>query len=521
MTRRSTAGVLVALVAVLGGVLAPAGSAAELAAECAPPTDAPVLTIGRVDCLRFRSAALGGVSAFSYYIPPGCAGRECPVLYYLHGTGGSYREGTSKAWIAALTSGPPVDPRTQAAPWEWADPATWVAKPAIDMIIVAPHGLTLPGGFGPGPDQNPFWFDWNPRYAAGGDTPRYATPAPRFHDYLVHEVVPYVDAHFPTSGTREQRAIVGYSMGGIGSLANGLRHPDVFASIGARSGGGFPYGTADGVVPAGAPGVAPPVAVPYERLPGVVPAAAPQAAWDNVLYGSVATVGFGDPVVDQVWWRQTQPAELVSNAVAHSRDGRQSVHIQYFVNDAVPRRQDDLTGNPSALYFEAILMPTNLQLESRFERAGVERTFHLGPGLHSGPYAQPYFREQLEGQYARLRHADGGGDPPPVAATFSYRSIERSFSIWGWEFATERAATEFLYLDSVSCERLVARGSGRVTVTVAGRCGTGVDGQRTFTVDLGPSQPTDEPATGAVTSDGFGATRTVMLAPLRGPTSTP
>ncbi|HEX9681662.1 MAG TPA: alpha/beta hydrolase-fold protein [Acidimicrobiales bacterium] len=469
---------------------------------------------GSVDCLRFDSAALGGTTAFSYFIPLGCDPAEspppeCPVLYYLHGTGGSYREGTSEAWVKALTHGPPVDPRTEAEPWQWADTGTWVeqAQP-IDMILVAPHGLTLPGGYGPKADQNPFWFDWNPRYAQGGDDQRYDTPAPRFHAHLVDELVPYVDATFPTSGTREQRAIVGFSMGGIGALANGMRHPDVWASIGARSGGTFPFGAATGVAPgpSAGPGVSPPVPVPHTRLPGVVPSYAPEATWE-VLYGTAATVGFGDFVADNVWWRQTQPAELVTNARARDAGGEQSVHIKYFVNDAVARRAEDLQGNPSAIYFEAILYPTNLHLDELFARHGVERTFDVGPGLHSGTYAVPYFREQLEHQYARLRHRDGSGAPPPAAARFDYRSIEPDFTIWGWHVEVDRAAVEFLYLTDVSCAGMTLRGSGAVRVTPPPACGFG----GSVDVDLGPSQATDEPVTGTATSDGYGRTVTVSL----------
>jgi S-formylglutathione hydrolase FrmB len=58
----------------------------------------------------------------------------------------------------------------------------------------------------------------NPRYAAGGEYERYPTPPPRPLSHLLHELVPYVDATFPTSGTRDQRAVVGTSLGGIGAL---------------------------------------------------------------------------------------------------------------------------------------------------------------------------------------------------------------------------------------------------------------------------------------------------------------
>ncbi|HWH32479.1 MAG TPA: alpha/beta hydrolase-fold protein, partial [Egibacteraceae bacterium] len=249
MAHRSAPILLVVAALLLGGL--PSGAARDngFAPECADAATLSAPTVGAVDCVRLPSEMLGATTAFSYYVPPGCdpaLGRDCPVLYYLHGTGGSYREGlgakgsAGSAWVRALTSGPPVDVRAEAEPWRWANPATWVAKPALDLILVAPHGLTLPGGHGPGPNQNPFWMDWNPRYAQGGDTPRYDTPPPRFESHVIGELIPFVDAWLPTSGDREQRAIVGYSMGGNGAFHIGLKHPDRFASMGMRSGPTLP-----------------------------------------------------------------------------------------------------------------------------------------------------------------------------------------------------------------------------------------------------------------------------------------
>lgn len=515
---------LLPAVVLLAGFV-PAGAAADngFAPECTNAADAPALSVGVVGCIRMPSAGLGATTAFSYFVPPACdpaAGARCPVLYYLHGTGGSYREGlgskgsAGSAWVKALRSGPPVDPRTVAEPWRYADPSTWVPKPALDLILIAPHGLTLPGGHGPGPDQNPFWMDWNPRYAQGGDQPRYDTPPPLFESHVVDELVPAVDRWFPTVADREHRAIVGYSMGGIGAFHIGLKHPDVFASLGMRSGPTLPSPVMAGEDAAVAEHVqlAPPAPVPYVRPAGPIATFAPPEAWTQ-LYGSVATVGYGDIAVDHVWWRFNQPADLVPNARAWRGD-RQSTHLKYFVNDAVPRRTEDVTNpNVFAQFFETIIYPTNLALDSVFARNGVERTFNVGPGDHSGTYGQPYFREQLEAQYAHVRHADGGGDPGPRPDRFDYRTVRRDFRIWGWRVQVSRDALEFLDLRDVRCDRLTLQGTGQVTITVPGGCRSGVGGARTFTVDLGPSQATDEPA-GAGTSRTYGRTVTVALSPL-------
>src|SRR3954452_1343875 len=88
--------VLVAIaVGAVGLLVAQPARSAEFAAECEyAPSGATSLAVGAVGCLRIPSSTLGAPAPFSYYIPPACApttGAKCPVLYYLHGTGGSYQ----------------------------------------------------------------------------------------------------------------------------------------------------------------------------------------------------------------------------------------------------------------------------------------------------------------------------------------------------------------------------------------------------------------------------------------------
>jgi S-formylglutathione hydrolase FrmB len=55
-------------------------------------------------------------------------------------------------------------------------------------------------------------------------------------DYIVKDLVGHVDATYRTIAKREGRAINGLSMGGYGGLMLGLKHPDLFCSIGTHSG---------------------------------------------------------------------------------------------------------------------------------------------------------------------------------------------------------------------------------------------------------------------------------------------
>lgn len=57
-----------------------------------------------------------------------------------------------------------------------------------------------------------------------------------WEDYVVHDVVPWVDRHLPTVRSRRARAIAGLSAGGYGAVDIGLRHPDLFGTLESWSG---------------------------------------------------------------------------------------------------------------------------------------------------------------------------------------------------------------------------------------------------------------------------------------------
>jgi S-formylglutathione hydrolase FrmB len=457
--------------AALAGMARPHAGAAGIFDECAAPTDAVAVVVGAVACQQVDSVAIGGTTAFSYFVPPACApdqGRDCPVLYLLHGFGGDYRGmlGTAakpSSWVHALSAQPPVDPRTSAEPWTLSDPSTWVPAPSIDLILVAPHGRTVPGGFGPGPDIDSYWTDWNPRYAAGGDDPKYATPPPRFSTFLVDELLPYVEANLPAAAGREWRAIAGTSLGGFGSYKNGLQHPDVFSSMGSVSGAHnflFAPGLDAGVAPSSPVGVQPPAGLSHVDVPGPL-TQVPGAVVPSQAYTFLAaTLALGDPVADQAYFRGNTPRDLALNARAHDAAGRQTLFVKGFVNDTVPRRAQDLT-DVVGIAFEDIVLPMNLSMEAAFTTTGVARDFDIHPGLHSEPYRGAWMREQLETQYAGLRHWDGGGDPAPPPVRFDYRSAFADFSIWGWTVHVERGSVELLTLTDVTCDAVTLQGTVR------------------------------------------------------------
>jgi S-formylglutathione hydrolase FrmB len=58
----------------------------------------------------------------------------------------------------------------------------------------------------------------------------------RYEDYLVDELVPFVDEHFATGGVPGCRAIGGFSMGGAAALMQALRHPGLFSVVASHAG---------------------------------------------------------------------------------------------------------------------------------------------------------------------------------------------------------------------------------------------------------------------------------------------
>lgn len=55
----------------------------------------------------------------------------------------------------------------------------------------------------------------------------------KYEDYIVHELVPFIDKEFRTT---ERRACVGGSSGGVGSFSLAAKHPDVFQAYADHSG---------------------------------------------------------------------------------------------------------------------------------------------------------------------------------------------------------------------------------------------------------------------------------------------
>jgi putative tributyrin esterase len=61
-------------------------------------------------------------------------------------------------------------------------------------------------------------------------------PKERFEDFIIKDLIPYIDSHYRTIPLRRARAVAGLSMGGYGASFLGLKHYRLFSAVGVLSG---------------------------------------------------------------------------------------------------------------------------------------------------------------------------------------------------------------------------------------------------------------------------------------------
>jgi enterochelin esterase-like enzyme len=160
---------------------------------------------GKVESITYPSNALGFDRPATIYLPPGYdPAKKYPVLYLLHGSGDD-----EKGWLTKGAAATILDNL-------YADPAAKVTP----MIVVMPYGYAIRQGTKPPPTTQ--------REAR-------AKISKAFEDEVTAELVPFIDAKYPTIPDAPHRAIAGLSMGGGHTLRVGLTHLDTFAWLGCMS----------------------------------------------------------------------------------------------------------------------------------------------------------------------------------------------------------------------------------------------------------------------------------------------
>ena len=126
-------------------------------------------------------------------LPPGYAvekSRRYAVVYALHGYSIGAEQWTHEIHVPQTIEGA-------------------FAQGAKEMIVVLPDSKTVHNGS---------------MYSSSVTTGD-------FEQFVAHDVVAHIDAHYRTIPDRLSRGLVGHSMGGYGAARIGMKHPDVFGSL--------------------------------------------------------------------------------------------------------------------------------------------------------------------------------------------------------------------------------------------------------------------------------------------------
>lgn len=330
-----------AAAAVLGALDAPSVTAAvsppspECIARSAPISQSPATLVsetvvpdtgGRLLEVVLGSPAMG-VSMDNYvllpkgYDPSGHT--RYPVLYLLHGSGGSYKDWIDNG-VQSL-----IDTATKADGLE-------------PFVTVMPDG----GAWG-------YYSDW---YGEDVGSASRALP-PAYATYDIHELIPWMDANFPVRADRRYRAVAGLSMGGFGSMSYAARWPDLFGVAGSFSGAV----DTDLWYPAGG-----------EILNAASPA---------FTAGPPAECVWGDPVTDDVFWRAADPTYLASDL------GPVRLFVASGNGVPGPYDSLTNLGTYVGADVESYIWDMNRKFAAALESAGVPFTsYFYGPGTHAWAY---------------------------------------------------------------------------------------------------------------------------------------
>ena len=152
-----------------------------------PPFDHPRLTakVAMRD-VTFHSVALNRVMPYRAVFPTEIEPEQkLPIVYLLHGGGGNFRDWTNYSDVARFAE--------------------------QGLILVMPEG------------NSSYYVNSAERLQD------------RYEDYILKDLISDVESRFPAAVGRQNRAVIGISMGGFGAADLSLKHPDVFAFAGALS----------------------------------------------------------------------------------------------------------------------------------------------------------------------------------------------------------------------------------------------------------------------------------------------
>jgi S-formylglutathione hydrolase FrmB len=108
----------------------------------------------------------------------------------------------------------------------------WLRREAFEPTLV--ERLDAMFAAGECPDAIVVFADCWTSY--GGSQFLNSAATGRYQEHLCDEIVPFVDARYPTAAERDRRGIAGKSSGGYGAMVVPMQRPDVFGALASHAG---------------------------------------------------------------------------------------------------------------------------------------------------------------------------------------------------------------------------------------------------------------------------------------------
>ncbi|MEA2170412.1 MAG: hypothetical protein QOF76_3712 [Solirubrobacteraceae bacterium] len=286
------------------------------------------------------------------------------------------------------------------------DETSWTEKGNAEALTAGyPLIVVMPNGGAHGA-----YTDW---YAPGTGGPY------NWETFHIGELLPWIDQHFPTNGVR---AVAGLSMGGGGAFGYAGRFPDKFVAAAAFSG-----------------------ALNTNSLP-----VQPLTATSGLQEGDPTASVYGDRAGQEIRWRGHNGWDLAENL--------RGLDLTIRTGNGLPGGPGGDTGDP----VEAEVHTESTDMHTRLDALGIPHLFDdYGAGGHAWFYWQRDLKQLMDPLMATF------AAPPAPPAKVTYKSIEPSYSVYGWRVQMNRPALEFSELRDADKRGFTLAGSGNASVRTA------------------------------------------------------
>ncbi len=266
------------------------------------------------------------------------------------------------------------------------------------------------------------WFtDWFDTSTALGPS--------KWETFHVGQLVPWVDTSLRTVARRDGRAIAGLSQGGFGSMSYAARHPDMFEAAAAFS---------------GAPDI--------DRDPALIgPATAVIESTATGLDGVEPDAMFGPRATSEINWQGHDPATLSTNL--------RGMGLSLFTGEGRPGPFDPPTPNPASIAIEKLTYASTSAFHSHLAAERIPNYYDdYVFGTHTFPYWARDLREYISPLMKSFAH-------PTAPQSISYKSIDPSWTQWGWSVSLQRPSRAFSALTNAGQRGFGLWGTGTAAVT--------------------------------------------------------